>query len=355
MREAATNMSSRSLRSRRVLWVMLAATAVLLAGCGNEAGLPQNALDPEGPVARQLHRLWNPVAGIAAVIFVLVEALIVYVIIKFRAKSDDDQPVQVHGNTKLEITWTIIPAAILAVVGFFTVFTVFDITKAASGPDVVRVEVTGHQWWWEYEYPEEEIVTANELHIPIGRTVELKMTSADVIHSFWPPKLAGKVDTIPGRINTMTLEAEKPGTYFGQCAEYCGLSHANMRLQVIAHTQADYDRWVAGQKRDAPRATAGTAAAAGEQLFIQRGCNGCHSISGLPQANGKIGPNLTHLYSRKVFAGAIFDLTDANMRKWLRNPPAEKPMMPDDGMGMPDLGLSEEDITNLMAYLKTLK
>ena len=221
-------MSPRSLRSRRVLWVLLAMTAVLLAGCGSDARLPQNALDPEGPVSRQLHNLWNPVFGIAAVIFVFVELLIVYVVIKFRAKSDDDQPVQVHGNTKLEITWTIIPAAILAVVGFFTVFTVFDINEAASGPDVVRVEVTGHQWWWEYEYSEEKIVTANELHIPVGRTVELKLTSADVMHNFWPPKLAGKVYAIPGRINTMTLEADRPGTYFGQCAEYCGLSHANM-------------------------------------------------------------------------------------------------------------------------------
>ena len=355
MREAAADMSSRSLRSRRVLWVLLVMTAVLLAGCGSDARLPQNALDPEGPVSRQLHNLWNPVFAIAAVIFVFVELLIVYVVVKFRARSDDDQPVQVHGNTKLEITWTIIPAAILAVVGFFTVFTVFDINEAASGPDVVRVEVTGHQWWWEYEYSEEKIVTANELHIPIGRTVELKLTSADVMHNFWPPKLAGKVYAIPGRINTMTLEADKPGTYFGQCAEYCGLSHANMRLQVIAHTEADYERWVNGQKRDAPAPRAGTVAAAGAELFAQRGCSGCHSISGLEGANGKIGPNLTHLYSRKVFAGAIFDLNDANMRKWLRNPPQQKPMMPDDGLGMPDLGLSEEDITSLMAYLKTLK
>src|SRR5687767_14867190 len=202
--------------------------------------MPQDVLSNlDGQQARDVDRLWDIVFPIATVIFFLVQGLVVFVVWRFRARSDEDNPVQVHGNAKAEIGWTIVPALILAVVGVFTVVTVFDINERADASEVLSVNVIGHQWWWEYEYPEQAavedaFVTANELVIPTGRDVQLRLTSADVIHSFWPPKLAGKVDTVPGRTNYMKVSADTPGDYSGQCAEYCGLSHANMRLKVTA-------------------------------------------------------------------------------------------------------------------------
>jgi cytochrome c oxidase subunit 2 len=375
------------------LLLLLVVLALVSAACAR-GQLPQDALSPQGPDARQVDHLWNIVFPIATVIFFLVMGMIGFIIWKFRARSDEDAPVQVHGSSKLEIAWTIAPALLLATVGVFTVVTVFDINRKAEGAEVVNVNVTGHQWWWEYQYPDQGIVTANELHIPTGRKVQLALTSADVIHNFWPPKLAGKVYAIPGRTNYMRVQADKPGDYSGQCAEFCGLSHANMRLRVIAHTPADFDAWVANQQRTAvrppttttttaPVATTTTTAAGspsttvgvtttttapakpqltsderiakGAELFVGRGCSGCHTINGLEGAAGKVGPNLTHLYSRGRFAGAIFELNEKNLRKWLRDPPGMKPMNPANGQGMPNLGLADDDITSLIAYLETLK
>ncbi|HET9442047.1 MAG TPA: cytochrome c oxidase subunit II [Acidimicrobiales bacterium] len=361
-------MSRKSPRSGYRLLLVLALVVLVVAACGGGEH-SQNTLAPKGPEARTVDSLWDFTFPIAVAIFFLVQGLVVLIMWKFRARSDDDSPKQVHGNAKAEIGWTIAPAALLAAVGVFTVITVFDINEQAEGSDVVNVKVVGHQWWWEYEYTDLDIVTANELHIPVQRTVQLELTAADVIHSFWPPALAGKVDTVPGRTNHMKIEADEPGRYPGQCAEYCGLSHANMRLVVVAHSAEDFEDWVENQQRDAETpvrtetttTVAGDEAAAepidaltGSELFITRGCSGCHTVRGLEGAAGKIGPDLTHFASRKVFAGAIFETDDKNLRKWLRNPPAEKPMMPANGQGMPNLGLSEDDITSLIAYLETL-
>jgi cytochrome c oxidase subunit 2 len=398
MRECAF-VSSRSPRSRKLTLLLGLLAFALVAGACGRGNLPQDTLSNlDGAPARQVDRLWDIVFPIAAVVFVLVQGLIIFVIFKFRARSDEDAPVQVHGSAKLEIAWTIAPALLLVIIGVFTVVTVFDINKKAEGADVLQVKVIGHQWWWEYQYPDQDIVTANELVIPTGRTVQLEMTSADVIHSFWPPKLAGKVDVVPGRTNFMKVEADTPGDYSGQCAEYCGLSHANMRLRVIAKDANDFDEWVAGQQKNAPTApttttttaptttttaagSGGTASAGattattlapaeektpvgadpvldramGAELFIAKGCSGCHTINGLEGAAGKVGPNLTHLQSRSRFAGAVFELNDRNLRRWLRNPPAMKPMSPENSQGMPNLGLSEDEITQLIAYLETLK
>ncbi len=332
-------------------WRRLAAPtallALLLTACSDE--LPQNALDPQGPVARQVHSLAMPVFVIAGLVFVLVEALLVYAIVKFRRRSEDEAPVQVHGNVKAELTWTIIPAVVLAVVGVLTVGTIVDLDRTPRGEDVVRVTVTGHQWWWEYEYPDHGVVTANELHIPTGAKVALTLKSDDVIHNFWPPKLAGKIYAIPNRENHMVIEAEKPGTYHGQCAEFCGISHANMLLKVVAHPPAGFRQWV--QTNSAPAVPPGAEeedAAAGAALFRQKGCASCHAVKGF--AAGELGPDLTHLHQRKVFAGAMFELNPKNLRRWLRNPPEEKP-----GSIMPNLNLTEEEITSLIAYLDTLK
>ena len=332
-------------RWRRALPVVISA-ALLLPACADE-GLPQNTFDPEGPVARQLDDLVRPVGIIAALIFVVVEGLVLYVAIRYRRRSEEDAPSQVHGNAKWELGWTIAPALLLLPVALFTVMTVADINRKPKGPDVVPVEVIGHQFWWEFRYPKHGVVTANELHLPAGSPADITLTSEDVIHSFWPPKLAGKVDAIPNHRGNMVVEAERPGTYFGQCAEFCGLSHANMRLTVVAHTPEGFRRWVAANAEPAPRAGEGDAAA-GARLFREKGCGSCHSVKGF--AAGEVGPDLTHLHQRKVFAGAIFDLNRQNLRTWLRDPPAEKP-----GALMPNLNLSEDEITKLIAYLETLR
>jgi cytochrome c oxidase subunit 2 len=391
-----------TLRSPKLrLLAGLALFALVASACGR-GELPQDVLSNlDGQQARDVDRLWDIVFPIATVIFFLVQGLIIFIVFRFRARSDDDTPVQVHGNAKAELGWTIAPALILAVVGVFTVVTVFDINQRADASEVLSINVTGHQWWWEYEYPQqagvdEAFLTANELVIPTGRTVQLRLTSADVIHSFWPPKLAGKVDTVPGRTNYMKVSADTPGDYSGQCAEYCGLSHANMRLRVIALDPPEFEEWVANQLEDAPAAPTTTTTAAptttttsattttaggattttteavepettpvgedpeldqanGAALFVTKGCSGCHTIRGLEGANGRVGPNLTHLRSRSRFAGAVFALNDRNLRRWLRDPPKMKPMVPDNGQGMPNLGLSEDEITQLIAYLETLK
>jgi cytochrome c oxidase subunit 2 len=320
--------------------------AVLFAACGRTE-MPQDALDPQGPVARKLDHLINPVFIIAGIVFVLVEALVVVFAIRYRRRSDDDAPVQVHGNARLELAWTIIPAALLFFVAIGTLTTIADINRAPKG-DVLHVKVTGHQWWWEYEYLDEGIVTANELHIPTGKLVAIDLTSADVIHAFWPPKLAGKLDAVPGRMNHMSLEADHPGTYYGQCGEFCGLAHADMRLRVVAHSPGDYARWVADNTQTPDVPTGSDAAAAGATMFRQKGCASCHTVEGY--SKGTVGPNLTHLQQRKVFAGAIFELNDENLRTWLRDPPGEKP-----GSIMPNLKLTEDEISKLIAYLDTLK
>jgi cytochrome c oxidase subunit 2 len=339
---------------RRVLPLVIA-LGVFLSGC-SKVNQPQNVLDPRAPIARRLDNLWDPVFGIAVVIFVLVEALVLWVSFRYRRRSDDDQPKQIHGSTTLEFGWTLAPALLLAFVGFFTVLNVGELNAIPRGNDVLQVKVTGHQWWWEFGYPDLDITTANELHLPAEKRIDVRITSADVIHSFWPPKLAGKLDAVPGRINHMAinLRGVKPGLYWGQCAEYCGLSHANMRLRVIVHSPSDFARWQANQQ-SAPNLdfAADSGAGSGKDLFRTKGCGGCHMINGYTA--GKVGPNLTHFMSRKVFAGAIFPNNPEELKAWLRNPPKMKPMMPDNGMGMPNLNLAENEINDLIAFLQTLK
>ena len=337
-------------RLRRGLALAAPALLLFMTACTKQKQ-PQDILNPQGPVARQLDRLWNPVFAVAAVVFFLVEGLILWVVLRYRAKSDDDAPIQVHGNTRLEIGWTVLPAVLLGVIGLFTVSTLIDLDRAPKG-DVLEVNVTGHQWWWQYDYPQYGVTTANELHIPANRPVNVHVTSVDVIHSFWAPALNGKMDAIPGRINHLKLQADKPNqTYLGQCTEYCGLSHANMRIRVITHTEGDFDKWIADQKKPAVSPASGEAAD-GLTLFKAKGCGGCHSINGI--SAGTVGPNLTHLYSRTTFAGAIFDLDEQNLRLWLRDPPARKPMNPNKGLGMPNLQLTEDEIGKLIAFLETL-
>jgi cytochrome c oxidase subunit 2 len=333
-------------RSRTLLRRLLLASVplVTLVACAKDA--PQDTLKPQGPVARQIDNLITPVFWVAGVIFVIVQTMVIVFVIRYRHREDRAEPVQIHGNTRLEIAWTLIPALILLAIAVPTIRTIFDLSDKPDDP--VKVTVVGHQFWWEYRYEELGVVTANELHMPVGRDVELTLEGRDVIHSFWVPALGGKTDLIPGRQNRMTLSASKPGTFLGQCTEYCGMSHANMRLKAVAQPPDEFAAWVQNQRAAATEPPAGSPAADGKALFTSKGCAGCHTVQGV--SRGTLGPNLTHLQSRSSFAGAMFDLTPSEMRAWLRNPPAQKP-----GAKMPDLGLSEDDITKLIAYLETLQ
>ncbi|CAN5811580.1 cytochrome c oxidase subunit II [soil metagenome] len=340
---------ARSKLNYAVRLVALASTLLLSACISTDA--PMNYLYPEGPRAIQADRLWDVTFAIAAVVFVLVEGALVFIIFKYREsrKGGGVDPKQLHGHTKLELLWTAIPAVILTGIAFMTVPVIFD--QAREPEDALKIEVIGHQWWWEYKY-DNGVVTANELHIPTGRPVLLDLRSVDVIHSFWIPKLAGKQDVVPGRINHLTIEATQPGEYLGQCAEYCGLSHANMRLVAFSHEPADFDRWVEEQLADA--ASDGSVNE-GRELFLNetfaggQACVACHAIKGT-EAAGIIGPNLTHLASRTRFAGSMFELNEENLKAWLADPPAQKP-----GSLMPDLGLTDEQINDLTAYLLSLE
>jgi cytochrome c oxidase subunit 2 len=317
---------------------------LLTAACAQHA--PQDTLKPEGPVARKIDGLFNLSFWLAVGVFVLVEFGIVYLIWRYRHRDDRPEPVQVHGNTRLEITWTVLPALLLLVVAVPTFRTIFELARTPKDP--IRVTVTGHQFWWQYDYTDLGVTAANEVHLPTGRPVEFTLKSDDVIHSFWIPRLGGKHDVEPGRVARISLQADKPGVFLGQCVEFCGLSHANMRLRAFAQTPTDFDKWIAAQRTPAPSPAPGTAAADGLALFGVKGCSGCHTVEGV--STGKVGPNLTHVYSRSAFAGDTFDMTPDNLRMWLQNPPKVKP-----GSKMPNLGLSPDEITSLVAYLQTLK
>jgi cytochrome c oxidase subunit 2 len=340
----------------------------MAAGCAPNA--TQSSLKPAGPYARDISNLFTPVFWIAAAIFFIVEGLLLYLAIRYRhRKGRQEIPPQIHGNNKLEIGWTILPALILVGVAVPTVSTIYDLAKN-PGPNAVNVNVVGHQWWWEFDYPDAKIVTANELHIPTDRPVYLHLCSAGngydqkpapnacqttpssvgdaVIHSFWVPELAGKQDVVPGRTNTMLIQADEPGVYTGQCAEFCGLSHAYMRFKVVAQAPADFDAWVRANQADAAVPAEGSLAATGLNDFLNGTCVACHAIQGTEAAaNG--GPNLTHFASRSCFAGCVFDNDLHNVETWLRDPPSMKP-----GSWMPNYHLSEEQIRALAAYLETL-
>jgi len=363
-------------RRRRVLRVLAVLGAVgmllLLAGCAGDA--PQDTLQPEGPIARKQDGLFKPIFYLAVIpVFVLVQGLVIATVIRHRHRPGRPDPVQVHGNTRLEIGWTAAPALVLLFAAVPTINTIFDIAREPA--DALEVEVYGHLWWWEYIYPEQEgisqpISTANELHIPVDRPVRLTLRTEEpglppgpdgkpaqgVIHSFWVPKLAGKQDVVPGRDNKLTIEAEEPGQrYLGQCAEYCNLSHANMRLAVKTHTPEDFEAWVAAQQAPAAKPASGMAAQGFEVFTKKGGCLACHSVGGIEGAVSRVGPNLTHLKSRDRFAGYTIDNTPENLRKWVDDPSAMKPMRPNKGTGMPDQNLSPEELRQVVAYLETLK
>lgn len=358
---------------RRTVQVLTTAVfALVLSACTTG---PQSALDPKGPFAQKPHDLYMVVFWVAVVVFVLVQGLVIYVAVRFRERADDDGsvPVQTHGNTKLEIFWTALPALILAAIAVPTIQLIFEMRDEA--PAAYEIEVIGHRWWWEYRYDGGTIVTANELVIPAGEPVRLIMTAEEggsvsnaVIHSYWIPALGGKRDVVPGRISKLNIQADEPGRFLGQCAEYCGLSHANMRNRAVALPRAEFDQWLADQRMDAATPT-DALAVRGQELFLGNSCVGCHTIGGT-ESSGIVGPNLTHLMSRLEFAGSIHDLylrdADGNftdqpnvdlLEQWVRCAPELKAMRPESGVGMPCFtdSISADDAAAIVAYLITLK
>lgn len=331
----------RSPRQRQALFLLLAVLSLILAACAGNA--PQDYLNhPEGPIAKKQDQLWDITFAIACAVFFIVEGLLVFTIIKFRQKPGR-KAAQFHGNTKAEVILTLLPALILAGIAVPTVKTIFDLAQEPG--DAIPITVTGKQFWWEYEYTDHGFLTANELHIPVGRPIRLTLLGTDVIHSFWVPRLAGKQDIVPGRINTLTLEADEPGIYLGQCTEFCGLSHANMRVTVYAHPMDEWLQWVTDQKKPAQV----DLASEGAKAFFEGTCVNCHAIGGT-DASARSGPDLTHFATRDTFAGALFKNNTANLRRWLANPPGVKP-----GALMPDYGLSSQEIDALIAFLQSLK
>jgi cytochrome c oxidase subunit II len=343
----------------------LAALALLAGACSGD----QSALDPAGPYAQAPHDLIRPVFLIALLVFVFVQGLIIVAVVKFRQRDDDDGslPVQVHGNTRLEIFWTVIPALILAGIAVPTVQGIFEQMNEPEG-DFLEVQVIGHRWWWEFYYPDWDIYTANELVIPVDTPVRLEMTAADparspdrgVIHSFWLPRLAGKQDVVPGMFTYLNIHADEPGYYLGQCAEYCGLSHVNMRNRARVLEQGEFDAWVDNQTSGANVPEDGSLEAQGAELFGSLGdgrqsCVACHAVwDGEGTRAAGVGPDLTHFMSRDEFAGAIVDNNEENLREWLRDPNAVKPMQAETGIGMPNLNLTDDEIDALVAYLMSL-
>ena len=388
--------------------IAVGAISVVAASCATNA--PQDTWQPKGPNSKLIDDLQQPVFAVAGIIGLIVAVAVIYTMIKYR---DRGQPIpeQTHGKPALEITLTIIPALILAVVSVFTFGAIFKLAKTDDTEMIINV--TGQQWWWEYDYPVQNefgitqpIISSGQLVMPVGTKVLLRETSRDVIHSYWIPALNGKRDAVPGRIHTLRLEADKPGIYAGQCTEFCGLSHANMRMEAVALSKEDFAKWVANQQAPYVAPAKDTLAKQGEEVFLNQ-CVRCHQVNGLTRADGTpaiaapdenvwsgAAPNLSHLMSRNTFAGAMFDLlskqcrdevwnapsdvvgakylagvneeclNQKDLRAWLRNAPEVKPMYANPAdlavsngkyRGMPYLALSEDDINKLVAYLLTLK
>ncbi|MCL6640634.1 MAG: cytochrome c oxidase subunit II [Candidatus Rokubacteria bacterium] len=317
--------------------------ALALGGCARD--VPHSTLQARSDLAREILGLYALITWAAIGIATVVCVVLAWVLLRYRGRPGAPVPRQTRGHTALEIGWTLAPALVLLVIAVPTIQVVFR-TQGAATPGALEVVVRGWQWWWEFRYPELGVVTANELHLPAGRPAVLRLEGTDVIHSFWVPQLGGKRDVIPGRTNQITLTPDTPGVYPGQCAEFCGASHANMRMLVVVHPPGDFERWVVGQRAPA-REPAGEAAA-GKAVYTRSACVGCHTIRGV--SAGVVGPDLTHFGSRRTVGAGLLPATLDNVAAWVRDPEAIKP-----GVKMPALGLTEAEARALAAYLLSLE
>ncbi|OYD07010.1 cytochrome c oxidase subunit II [Paludifilum halophilum] len=338
---------SRGKHLGRLLFVF-SMIALLMAGCEEPA---KSVLDPQGSTGEEQLTLIKISIYIMAFVFAVVMVIFIYVLIRYRQKPGDDSiPEQVEGSTKLELLWTVIPIILLAILAVPTVATTFSLAeKPSEEEEALTVKVTAHQYWWEFEYEDYGFKTAQELHIPKDKKVYLKLTSRDVIHSFWVPALGGKTDLNPGQTNTMTIDAKKVGTYEGRCAELCGAGHALMNFEVVVDEEQKFDQWVA--QRQEPSSQPQTAAQErGEEVFSQN-CMSCHAIDGAElERKGNKAPNLTGFGERDKIAG-VLENNDENLEKWLKHPDKVKP-----GSYMPSFDfLNEKDMKSLKAYLQSLE
>jgi len=402
-------------RPRRLAQAALTVALIGIAGCVQN---PNSVFHSRTDFNRDVTWLFTIIMWAGLIVFVFTEAMLLYAIWRFRARPGAPRPEQVHGNTKLEILWTAIPAVVLAIIAVPTVTTIFK-TQARASADALQIEVIGHQWWWEFRYPQYGITTANEVYMPLGRTISFALTTKDVIHSFWIPALGGKRDLVNNRTNHIwfTADSTTEDAFNGFCAEYCGTSHANMRFKAFTVTAEQFESWAAHQRRPAvfpppppPAPVRGRAAAAapapasapqgfiafdrarmpaytipmtpipasvnfdttlvgdpqrGAQLTATGQCALCHTVNGVPTLAAKTGPDLTHVGSRHTIAGGLFPNDTRHLAAWIKNSRAMKPgsLMNTLGIGQYDpilrntlqFGLTDQQIADIVAYLQALK
>jgi len=323
-----------------------------VAACGQQVQAVGNIFKPRATPAESVYHLSLLVLAVCAAIFLVVAGLLTYTLIRFRRRCGDRrEPAQVYGSDRIEIAWTVIPILIVFVLTMATARIVSATLDKSAPPDALKVTVVGHQWWWEVRYPALKIVTANEVHVPVSTIANPAVTfigleSADVAHSFWIPQLAGKTDLIPNHPNRMWIDPKQEGTFLGNCAEYCGTQHANMRVRVIVQSQADFAKWVAGQQQNA---IADARIEAGRAQFLSLSCVNCHAVSGT-RAAGTFGPDLSHLMSRDTLASGVIPNSVGNLRAWIKEPDAVKP-----GSLMPNMQLTPQQLDEVVTYLSSLK
>lgn len=302
--------------------------------------------DAASPHARAISDLFVITLWICAGIFAVVAGIVGYSLVRFRWHEGAVDPLQVAGNRRIEIIWTAIPFAIVLVLFGLTVHAMekSDPRAPPGAPDLV---VVGHQWWWEVRSPKFGFIAANEIHIPVGQPISVRLDTTDVLHEFWVPQLTRKMTTVPGAGNHVWLQAETPGVYRGVCSEFCGTQHAWMRFDVVAEPPEQFDAWVRQQQAMATIPTG--AALRGQALFGELTCANCHAVQGVVNKSNA-GPDLTHLASRRNLGAGIVPNTTANLRRWLKNPQHVKP-----GVLMPDFKLRDDELDLLLAYLSTLR
>ncbi|HLZ23191.1 MAG TPA: cytochrome c oxidase subunit II [Ktedonobacterales bacterium] len=340
----------------------LIASAVLSACADNHA----NFLLPQSNAANAESNLFWFILIVATVIFVGVTSVLLYSVVRFRARPNGPEARQTHGNTKIEIAWTITPSIILFIILAVTINTMFAIASPPNNQTDMTVNAIGHQWWWEFQYPDSKVVTADEMRIPVGARVHVNLISDNVIHSFWVPELVGKTDVIPGHNNSLWIQARTAGTYRGECTEFCGAQHAHMDFEIVVQSQADYNTWLASQQNPGATPAAGSQEASGYKVFTTSGCLSCHAVncpdtvSQCPTNVGTIhiGPNLTHFGSRDLIAGGVLSNDPTNLTQWILHAQDVKygaDMPSFDGTSPGYSALSQQQVDDLVVYLESLK
>jgi len=318
---------------------------LLLAGCAADS---PSILDPRGPAATSIAELWWLIFGLGTVIFLLVMVALGLALFRRRSSTASETGGSTRNDNRV-ILWAGIigPAIVLIVIFALSVRTMAMLSSTTPGAEFV-VHVTGHQWWWEVQYPNQAVETANEIHIPVGQPILVRLSTEDVIHNFWIPNLHGKMDMVPGQTNEFWIQADTAGEYWGECAEFCGIQHAKMRFVVVAEPLAEFTAWL-DQQRAVPPAPVDALAQRGQQIFLGSACVYCHAVEGT-NATGDLGPNLTHLASRRTLAAGVLLNTRGNLAGWLTGPQHIKP-----GNLMPPTELTGDELQALLAYLDTLE